>query len=423
MIPIVTLGLIISTAFLVRYVKKNISIGNYISVLIAGIFIFLFQPFVHVLGSTEGGGAVQISSTIFGLYFIGWAVYKLIKFKKNINLVKKEENIDIKNQNIISNFQSIGILLSIITILVGGGYLGIKQYSKYKIEKSETQLRIEEQQKSLDDAKKEIEKLSIQSLETQKQQQDLTKQVSSKTDSQSKNLSISASEISKYIGGVMQISCGDSSGSISLWNSSEKDVPTYVGMTNAHVIEGVSGHCALFSGTDSEINIMSSVNPQEVYTWNNFADVAVLPIGNTFRPKDNCNGENCMETLSKDKLNYSISNLPECSPKMAVGSPVVTIGFPAFAMQENSYYGMTSSASHQIVSNGIISGYNNQDYSGNNLPFNNYYVSAKIDSGNSGGIALSKTSNGLCVLGIPTWVQVGNYETGGVVQNINNIMY
>jgi len=56
------------------------------------------------------------------------------------------------------------------------------------------------------------------------------------------------------------------------------------------------------------------------------------------------------------------------------------------------------------------------------LPYQNYFVSAKIDSGNSGGIAISKTTSGnLCLLGVPTWVSVGNYETQGLVQNINNI--
>ena len=51
------------------------------------------------------------------------------------------------------------------------------------------------------------------------------------------------------------------------------------------------------------------------------------------------------------------------------------------------------------------------------------YVSAKIDSGNSGGIAFSKDSRGLCVLGIPTWLTVGNYETQGLIQNIHNAFY
>ncbi|OHA82991.1 MAG: hypothetical protein A2937_02180 [Candidatus Yonathbacteria bacterium RIFCSPLOWO2_01_FULL_47_33b] len=329
-----------------------------------------------------------------------------------------------------NGFIQIPVLVAIIvgvSVLGGGGYFTVKKYQGYRIsqidKEKETQERIEEQRKVLDDARSEIEKLSTQAQEAQRLQQDLVKQVQSQKNSQSNSLSISSSEIAKYISGVMQITCGDSSGSISLWKFSSGNVPAYAGMTNAHVIEGATGHCLLFPGTDSETQIMSSANSQEVYKWNNFADVAILPIGNPFKPKDNCSGLNCNETLSRDELNYSISTLPKCTTKMPEGSPIVTIGFPAFGMQENSYYGITARASHKIVSNGIISGYNNEDSSGNNLPYNNYYVSAKIDSGNSGGIALSKTQQGLCVLGIPTWVSVGNYETNGLIQNIHNVMY
>lgn len=83
MISIITLGIIVGTAFLVKYAKTNVSVGNYIFVLIAGIVTLLFEPFVGALiGSTNGGGAIQIASTIFGLYFIIWSIIKLVKFKK-----------------------------------------------------------------------------------------------------------------------------------------------------------------------------------------------------------------------------------------------------------------------------------------------------------------------------------------------------
>ena len=37
-------------------------------------------------------------------------------------------------------------------------------------------------------------------------------------------------------------------------------------------------------------------------------------------------------------------------------------------------------------------------------------------------VAIAKDGNGLCVLGIPTWLTVGNYETQGLVQNIRNVI-
>ena len=90
---------------------------------------------------------------------------------------------------------------------------------------------------------------------------------------------------------------------------------------------------------------------------------------------------------------------------------VVIIGYPAYAQH---------GPATQITTNGIISGFGPSAAS---LPNPNYFVSAKIDSGNSGGIALSKDENGICVLGISTWLTVGNYETQGIVQNIHNIFY
>lgn len=86
--------------------------------------------------------------------------------------------------------------------------------------------------------------------------------------------------------------------------------------------------------------------------------------------------------------------------------------------------GYNSKISARQVTEGIISGYDTSvEQPIGNLPYPNYYVSAKIDSGNSGGVALSKNSNGLCLLGVATWLSLGDFETQGVVQNIHNVKY
>ena len=83
MISIITLGIIVGTAFLIKNANTNISVLNYVLVLIAGIVTFLFEPLAHTLiNPNESGGAIQIASTFFGIYCVGWAVFKLIKFKK-----------------------------------------------------------------------------------------------------------------------------------------------------------------------------------------------------------------------------------------------------------------------------------------------------------------------------------------------------
>ncbi len=326
------------------------------------------------------------------------------------------------------------IALLITGATLGGAYFfAERKYKDYRAENTEkenrAQMLSETQQAALEDAKSEIEKLKEQGVSSQKRQASLEDKVLSGQGRQNSSEVISSSEISKYLGGVMQITCGNVSGSISLWKLSGNSRLSYAGITNAHVIESADGPCTLYPGADSfsnaedKNNIMANVNPLETYNWNNFTDVAILSIGDVFAIPENC-GDRCGSvSRPKNKLNYSIGTLSSCPTKMPAGAPVVTIGFPAFAMQENSYYGITVIASHQILSNGIISGYNGRSHSGGKLPYNNYYVSAKIDSGNSGGIALSKTAQGLCVLGIPTWVSVGNYETNGVIQNIHNVMY
>ena len=72
------------------------------------------------------------------------------------------------------------------------------------------------------------------------------------------------------------------------------------------------------------------------------------------------------------------------------------------------------------VTNGIISSYDDNPTS--IYPDYNYFVTAKVDSGNSGGLAIAEYKNNLCVMGIPTAVKLGNYEIQGMIQSINNII-
>lgn len=157
-----------------------------------------------------------------------------------------------------------------------------------------------------------------------------------------------------------------------------------------------------------EANIYT-LNIASASAWNQLADEAIIPI---------LPGLNGSGLPRLDQLNYKISSLRDCPSNTAQGSPVTIIGFPLFAALPDSTNG---SIIARTVTNGVISGYDN-GISG--LPYSNYFVSATIDSGNSGGIALSKDANGLCLLGIPTWITMtGKYSNEGIVQNINNIMY
>ncbi len=327
-------------------------------------------------------------------------------------------------------FIQIPLLIAIIAgVLVLGGtsYIGVKWYKNYQTEKVEQQKVVQEREKeaeaqrtALQQAQREIEKLKEGSAEAQKKQEVLEYKVQS--EQQKQNLSISAAEINPYLSGVVRIDCDDWWGSGSLWNRSDLG---YSVLTNYHVVKDIGyadfKRCLIMPEEKAkdeyvDIALIKSSNKQLLDSKKDTAIIQLSSAQEMFP-----GGE---QTKPLNKLNYSVGLLKTCAEKMPIGSPVMVIGFPAFAMKEISYQGYTTNQYFQISSNGIISGYDdsvNNPYWGE-LPYQNYFVSAKIDSGNSGGIAISKTTSGnLCLLGVPTWVSVGNYETQGLVQNINNI--
>ncbi|MEK7136431.1 MAG: serine protease [Patescibacteria group bacterium] len=291
-------------------------------------------------------------------------------------------------------YRQILIFISIIlsfTVLANIGYFGYKQYKNYQIERFKKE---EKTQKMLDEAKLEIESLK---QKTEKQER-ISEVLEEKVQIQKISVAITSSELTPYLYGIVQVDCGDSFGSGTLWKIGSE----YFVLTNQHVVERSTystGYCEIpaFNINGGPPGIYY-VFPSQSKRWNNYTDIALLPLLDS-------------NNTDKTKLNYSMSTLQKCDTSISTGSPVVIIGYPAYAQR---------SAITQIVTNGIISGYEGAEPS---LPDSNYFISAKVDSGNSGGIALSKGENGLCVLGVPTWLTVGNYETQGLVQNIWNIMH
>jgi S1-C subfamily serine protease len=245
---------------------------------------------------------------------------------------------------------------------------------------------------------------------------------------ESENIVITASELSPYLTGVARLDCYEDAskmdyskvivGSGSLWNI--KGVG-YTVLTNQHVISSIipsdTSYCVMMvpdaNGIKADKNAKEFagfwwVDMKSVMNWNKKTDVALLKITHDFILGDPPTG-----------LNYDIGALSLCDKRMSLNSPIVAIGFPASTHKQTS----EGIYAFRTVTNGIISAHDESVITKDGLPAPNYFVSAKIDSGNSGGIALSKDKNGLCVLGIPTWVNVGNYEVAGVIQNIHNVFY
>ena len=319
----------------------------------------------------------------------------------------------------------IGIII-IIFLLSTLGFFSYKLYQKVltteKIQKEildkqnidvlereqKSKVLIDLQQKALDDAKLELTKTKTDAEKTNAK----IKSLSQAVENQSllpKEIVISSNDLASYTTGVVQVICsksdGISSGSGTLWTFKEEP---YSVVTNYHVVkDSIKCVISLTNSVNETIGIFKIKDA--VYTFNKNTDEAILSIGESIYSK----------SVPIANYNYSLSTVRKCQNDMPVGSPVVIIGYPAYA-KRNSTLDIntigTVNVIYRTVTNGIISGYDSSQ------PGNaNYFVSAKIDNGNSGGMALGKDGKGLCILGLPTWLTVGNYETQGLVQNISNI--
>lgn len=104
------------------------------------------------------------------------------------------------------------------------------------------------------------------------------------------------------------------------------------------------------------------------------------------------NPDSHLKELVNTDFNY-------CTKEASVGDSVVILGYPSYG---TSYYNITATE-------GIISGYDGQYYT----------TSAKIEHGNSGGLAIDEKNN--CYLGIPTAVVTGGFESLGRILDVKNI--
>ena len=373
--------------------------------------------------------------------YVGFEYYKTSKVIKETEQLTKEEkyNEAIKKLETVQNnwfVKSLGIKKQVIVSEMEKNKKlledkmeyaqGIEEFNKGNWERVKELLsKVSEISPYYQDTKNKIEEIQKRITEQQiaKEVQKLAKEIKesinkSKTETENnkkllqrnnESNGIATSEINPYLTGVMLVVC-DNGSSLKEGSGFLMKIPNlgYTVVTNNHIVSG-NNVCFLIL-KDEFGNGMGGIrlDLSEVYRWNPYTDIAVLklispPVSSVIKP-------------IKD-LNYHISNLRLCSSKMLIGSPVSVIGFPAFAKQESG----EKYLSVRQVTTGIISGYDISTTQ--NLPYPNYYISAKIDSGNSGGVALSKDKGELCLLGVPTWLEIGNYATQGIVQNIQNVMY
>lgn len=113
-----------------------------------------------------------------------------------------------------------------------------------------------------------------------------------------------------------------------------------------------------------------------------------------------------------------------CDP-IEVGTKIYVFGYPSSGDTEmppvlikdipDKNYDNSSSnfnkSRNLVVTEGIVSGFQE----------NNYLTTAQIDTGNSGGLAVSKKDGKICLIGIPTWVSIGDIQALGVIQPFSKI--
>ena len=318
-------------------------------------------------------------------------------------------------------FIQIPLLIAIIAgvlVLGGGGYIGLKQYQRYQTEKirkeksSEANKQIEEQQQKLQ------ELINSQSKELEKQKTEieaLKKKPSVIVNSSDKSNTLSRADIIvQWTPTVAYIVCKFSitnpktitnlrnygidtdpvvlvgSGFVRQITTKHSSVPVIAIITNRHVLSAHNG----FSGPSSceatlPGNYKYTFGEDDYYFQTENGESGdiefingqpyVIPITDAgwlwVRNPDSY----IKELATKSKL---------CESLPRIGDDVIILGYPGIGSES----GITATE-------GIVSGIEDK-----------YFItSAKVEHGNSGGVALFKDKN--CYFGIPTFARTGTVES------------
>lgn len=287
--------------------------------------------------------------------------------KNNVdNLVAINEELNTSNKKIKTLNKDIALIKIEVETLIKESEDATKKEINKKISELEKQLSIEEE-------------LRI-GLENQfKNQNVLSKARINELETVTSDKNLLSDVISQWRGRTANVRCsfstGKSSGSGILIKFNENGTDIYGVLTNQHVMVDGSGNPA----------ISCSVV---------FPDSSTQFIG-TLKNKDlqfSTNGFDFGRILLKNPTNYIKSSATVennfCLKKPLLGDNLIILGYPAIG-----------SGNDVTATEGIISGFEN----------NFYITSAKVEQGNSGGVAVLLKNN--CLLGMPTFVELGSLES------------
>ncbi len=281
-------------------------------------------------------------------------------------------------------------------------------YESYKKTQSvilQTSKQLQETQaKLLDMASSTTQRLTTQEKELSKkdtQIQRLEADINSNTrQNPSGNISNLLSSLSSA---VVKVVCASDAygdnlqvGSGLLYYSPSNDPSAYFIETNLHVVEtsdGSTSQCAVilypnYRETDNYLVYKSS--GYQIYKYGTDFAYIFPQIINTAR----AGNKNDLAKYAKSK------NLTTYCKSVSIGDHLSVLGYPGVG------------GSSLTVTDGIISGFEDD----NGVRY--IKTSAKIEHGNSGGIAVKDSG---CVLGIPTFVETGRAESIGRILDLNNL--
>lgn len=310
----------------------------------------------------------------------------------------------IKNQKRFIQIPFLVTIIAGVLVLGGAGYLGVRQYQSYqtgKIEKEKTAQEIQQQKDS------EVEKLKeeVEALKKQQSQQTIQplskKAITSEVDEGSKIFNEWAKRTVKvtcswkgYVhleGDEVVYGSGEyfeveQEGSGTIFFKRNGQIPFV--FSNSHIVV-----------RDNQCVIAVPDLNGGFYYYDSFAVIPSkdLDIAEFFLPDESTAGMKfgpIGNSPSASTLMW-IKNYKYCMPAdVQIGDKVYILGYPAIGGETIT------------MTEGIISGYEN----------NFYKTSAKIDEGNSGGVAVLGKKN--CYLGIPTSAAVGEIESLGRILDL-----
>ena len=317
-----------------------------------------------------------------------------------------------KNQKGLIQIPIFIAIIAGILVLGGGGYFGVRQYQNYQVKKNENNKLLEINKQIEEERQRKLQELlNLQSGELKKQKSEIDA-LKKKTDITELSR---ADIIAKWTPSIAYIVCyfniaddpqkianlrkygidtnpvfSAGSGFVYSITTEHSSEPVVAIITNTHVL---SAHNGFSSPSSCEVTLPGNYK----YTFGKDDSYLQTDNGEAGNIKF-IDGQPYLVPITDagwlwvrnpDSYIQSIAAKPRlCDTLPRIGDDIVILGYPGIG----SGIGITATE-------GIISGIEDE-----------YFVtSAKVEHGNSGGVALFRSQN--CYFGIPTFVRTGSVES------------